>query len=237
MKLTVIVPAYNESATIEKVLTRLVTVKPEQKEIIVVDDGSTDGTRQILNKLADSISNLKVVFHEKNRGKGGAIKTGLSYMTGDAVVIQDADLEYDPAELIKLLKPIEENRARVVYGSRLLEKSNSKGSIAFYIGRYSISYVVNLLFGTHITDAYTCYKMFKKSVIKNIDITSNGFELEAELTAKTILMGEKIMEVPIKYYPRTINEGKKINWRDWFKGVKALIKYRFGEYGKKEEKK
>ncbi len=225
MKLSIIIPCYNEKDTILQVLERVEKV-PIDKEIIIVDDGSKDGTREILSRLKKEKPYLKIIFHKKNKGKGGAIKTGIEHAEGDYVIIQDADLEYFPEDYPKLLKPIEEKKAEVVYGSRLLEKSNPKGSLAYYLGRYSINWVVNLLYGTKLTDSYTCYKVFPRELIKSFNIESRGFELEAELTSKTLLAGKKIYEVPIRYSPRSIEEGKKINWKDWFKGAWTFLKYR-----------
>ncbi len=225
MKLSIIIPCYNEKDTILQVLERVEKV-PIDKEIIIVDDGSKDGTRDILTKLKKEKPEYKIIFHERNKGKGGAIKTGVEHAEGDYVIIQDADLEYFPEDYPRLLEPILQGKAKVVFGSRLLEKSNPKGSLAYYLGRYSINWIVNLLFGVHLTDSYTCYKVFPRELIKNFNIESRGFELEAELTSKTLLSGEKIYEVPIRYAPRTIKEGKKINWKDWFKGAWAYLKYR-----------
>ena len=225
MKLCVIIPCYNEKDTILKVLKRVEDV-PIEKEIIIVDDGSKDGTRDILKKLKEEKPYLKIIFHEKNQGKGGAIKTGIEHAECEYIIIQDADLEYFPEDYPKLLKPILDGKAEVVYGSRLLEKSNPKGSILYYLGRYSINWFVNLLYGTHLTDSYTCYKVLPRNFIKGINIESKGFELEAELTSKIILSGKKIYEVPIRYAPRSIKEGKKINWKDWFQGAWAYLKYR-----------
>ncbi len=240
MKLSIIIPCYNEKDTILEVLERVEQV-PIDKEIIIVDDGSKDGTREILTRLKEEKPELKIIFHENNRGKGGAIKTGVEHAEGDYVIIQDADLEYFPEDYPKLLKPIIEGKAEVVFGSRLLEKTNPKGSIAYYLGRYSINWVVNILFGVHLTDSYTCYKVFPRDLIKNFNIESRGFELEAELTSKTLLSGKKIYEVPIRYKPRSVEEGKKINWKDWFKGALTYLKYRLKGKGslmneEKEEK-
>jgi len=225
MMLSIIIPCYNEKDTILEVINRIEKV-PIEKEIIIVDDGSQDVSKEILGKLKEKNPGIKIIFNAKNMGKGEAVKIGLRYAEGDYVIIQDADLEYFPEDYPKLLKPIMEGRSEVVFGSRLLEKTNPKGSILYYLGRYSINWVVNILFGVHLTDSYTCYKVFPTKLLKSFNIESKSFELEAELTAKTILKGITIYEVPIRYKPRSVMEGKKINWRDWIKGAWTYTKYR-----------
>lgn len=225
MKLTVIIPVYNEKDTIKKVIEK-VKRAPVEKEIIIVNDGSNDGTKEVLNSLAKGKNHhIKLVHLRKNMGKGQAIKKGFSLAEGDYVIIQDADLEYNPNEYPKLLKPLLKKEADVVFGSRLLTKVN-KGDWLFYIGRISITWAVNILFKSKLTDAYTCYKVLPCAFAKDINIISNGFELEAELTAKTLLSGRKIKEIPISYNPRSAKEGKKISWKDWFRGIKMLIALR-----------
>lgn len=228
MKLTVVIPVYNEKNTIRKVIKKIKQA-PVEKEIIIVDDGSNDGTKDLPHDIIKEESgsiDIKVIHHDKNKGKGQAIKKGFSVAKGDYVIIQDADLEYDPDEYPKLLEPLLNREADVVFGSRLLRKAN-KDNWLFYIGRVSITWVANIIFRSNLTDAYTCYKLLPSDFVKKIDITANGLELEAELTAKTLLSGRKIKEVPISYHLRSHIDGKKISWKDWFRGVKMLFVLKF----------
>ncbi|MEK7501291.1 MAG: glycosyltransferase family 2 protein [Patescibacteria group bacterium] len=229
MKLSIIIPVYNEEKTIEAVLNKVA----EQdfgdwtKEIIVVDDGSQDSSKlQVTSyKLQNKIENLILITHSKNLGKGAAIRTGIKESSGDAVIIQDADLEYDPAD-IKLLLDELDRGANIVYGSRNLNPDR-RGYSHYVWGVALLTWLVNLFFRTRLTDIYTCYKLFKTEVIKKINIESSGFELEMELTVKTLKMGCRITEVPIHYYPRKFREGKKIRAKDGLKGIWTLVKYRF----------
>jgi glycosyltransferase involved in cell wall biosynthesis len=223
MKLSVIIPVFNEIKTIEEILKRVQAV-PLDKEIIIVDDGSTDGTRDILKGL--SSDNIKVVLKDKNQGKGSAIREGLKYISGDVVVIQDGDLEYDPFDWIKMLEVMKEKNLSVIYGSRILGKGK-KSSLAFYFGGRLLSVITNILYGTKITDEPTCYKMFKTDLIKSIKLECMGFEFCPEVTAKVLKKGYKIYEVPIKYAPRNIKEGKKIRWKDGAIAIWTLLKHRF----------
>ncbi|MCX8082112.1 MAG: glycosyltransferase family 2 protein [bacterium] len=236
MKLSVIIPVYNERFTILEIIKKVEEV-PVEKEIIVVDDGSTDGTREILqrfsqdslypdNKLNKDREHLKIIFKEKNEGKGSAIKEGLKNITGDIVVIQDADLEYNPMDWIKMLKVMEEKRADVIYGSRVLGKGE-KSSLSFYLGGRLLSLLTNFLYRSNITDEPTCYKMFRTEIIKRINLKCKGFEFCPEVTAKVLKSGYKIYEVPITYKPRKIKEGKKIRWYDGLVAIWVLVKYRF----------
>jgi len=228
MKLSVIIPVFNEKATIEEIIKKVKKV-PVEKEIIVVDDGSTDGTSNILKKVADEkkINNeIKIILKEKNEGKGVAIREGLKYVNGDIVVIQDADLEYDPSDWIKMLKVMDEKKADVVYGSRVLGREK-KSSLAFYLGGRILSIITNFLYRAEITDEPTCYKMFRTEIIKNLSLKCKGFEFCPEVTAKIRKKGIKIYEVPIRYNPRSIKEGKKIRWKDGIIAIWTLIKYRF----------
>ncbi|MEK6928697.1 MAG: glycosyltransferase family 2 protein [Nanoarchaeota archaeon] len=235
--LSVIIPAYNEENTIIEVLNRVKKVNLEKygikKEIIVVSDGSTDNTM----KYARSFKETKVIDNIKNQGKGAAVRKGIKYSTGDIIIIQDADLEYNPEEYYLILKPILEGKAEVVYGSRFLHllkrpretffirKYKRSGFMAALGGRI-ITIVTNILYRTNLTDEPTCYKCFKSSVIKSINIESNRFNWEPEVTAKIAKKGIKIHEVPIAYKPRTFQEGKKINWKDGFQAILTLLKYR-----------
>ncbi len=226
MKLSVVIPVFNEKETIKKVIEK-VKKSPVKKEIIIIDDGSNDGTKKLLQDVKrESTTNydIKILHLDKNLGKGQAIKKGLSLANGEYIIIQDADLEYDPNEYPKLLKPILDKETNVVFGSRLLYKNkNSRRNRLLFIGRVSISWITNILFGSNLTDVYTCYKLIPNELIGGFDITANGFELEAELTAKILLAGKKIKEVPINYNPRSKKAGKKITWIDWFRGVKMLL--------------
>jgi glycosyltransferase involved in cell wall biosynthesis len=228
MLLSVIIPVYNERNTILKILEKVKSVKIDKidKEIIIVDDFSTDGTREILESLKGKDEKLKIIFQKKHVGKGFAIRTALKFVEGEIVLIQDADLEYDPNEYPKLIEPILEGKAKIVYGSRVLKK-NPKASIIFYIGGRFLSFLTNLLYGTNITDEPTGYKVFSTDVLKSIDLKCLGFEFCPEVTAKVAKKGYKIYEVPINYNPRSIKEGKKIRFKDALKAVFTLIKYRF----------
>jgi glycosyltransferase involved in cell wall biosynthesis len=225
MKLSVIVPVYNEKETIREIIKRIKAVKV-QKEIIIVDDFSTDGTREILKKIKDKC--IKVVFHERNYGKGHAIRTGIKYATGDVVIIQDADLEYDPQDYIKLIEPIKMREAKVVYGTRF-PKMKKRPSLfnKFFMANRILTLMANILYRTNITDEPTCYKVFDAKVFKNINLKCEKFEFCPEVTAKVRKKGYKIKEIPISYYPRSVEEGKKIKWKDGFEAIWALIKYRF----------
>ncbi len=227
MKLSIIIPVYNEKDTILKIIEKVNSV-PLKKEIIIVDDGSTDGTKNILkNVKAKNIDNpnLKIIFKDKNEGKGSAIRKGLKEATGDIITIQDADLEYEPIDFISLIQPIESGKTKVVYGSRILGKGQ-KSSFTFYLGGRLLSFLVRMLYGKKITDEPTCYKVFKTDVIKSIPLKCKKFEFCPEITAKVIKKGYKIIELPIHYNPRSIKEGKKIRLKDGISAVWTLLKYR-----------
>lgn len=228
MKLSIIMPVYNEKATILKIIEKVKKAKTLDftKEIIVVDDFSKDGTREILKKIKDK--RLKLIYHEKNKGKGSAIRTGLRQATGDIILIQDADLEYDPNDYEKLLKPIVENKTKVVYGSRfeVIRKNLSKMYKLHYIGNLFLTFLTNILYGVKITDMETCYKVFRKEVLNGINLKATRFDFEPEITAKLLKKGYKIHEVPINFYGRKFDEGKKITWVDGIKAVYYLVKYR-----------
>jgi glycosyltransferase involved in cell wall biosynthesis len=224
-KLTVVIPVYNEERTIRLIVERVQTV-PVEKEIIVVDDCSTDGTRDILPQLEGEA--VKVLYHERNMGKGAALRTGFHQATGDFVIVQDADLEYDPQEYPKLLEPILQGRADVVYGSRFSGQNRNMMSLHRF-GNQFLTFVTNLLYGTSITDMETCYKLFRTPIVKNIKIECNRFNFEPEITAKILRRKLRIVEIPISYSGRKPSEGKKITWRDGFAALWALFKYRFME--------
>jgi len=223
MKLSIIIPVYNEKNTILEVLNRVEKVDAGmKKEIIIVDDYSTDGTREILKKL----TKYKILYHDKNMGKGSAIRTGLRHSTGDILLIQDADLEYKPEEYPVLLKPILDGKAEVVYGSRFLQKHKPRYWLN-YQGNKLISLITRALFFQKITDMETCYKVFKADVIKRIKLKAKRFDFEPEITAKIMKKGYKIYEVPISYKCRSYAEGKKITWKDGLAALWHIIKYRF----------
>lgn len=226
-KLSIIIPAYNEEKTIEAVLQRVAEQDfgDWQKEIIVVDDGSKDNSKIKVQKAKSQfkIQNLTLLSHSRNSGKGAAVKTGLNAASGEAVIVQDADLEYDPAD-IKLLLDELDRGAEVVFGSRNL-KPDRRGYSHYVLGAGFLTWLVNRFFGTKLTDVYTGYKLFRTEVIKKINIESRGFELEMELTVKTLKLGYGIKEAPIHYYPRKFSEGKKIRLKDGLKGIWTLAKY------------
>jgi dolichol-phosphate mannosyltransferase len=231
VKLSIIIPVYNEKKTIEKSVERVIKAdlgKDVEKEIIVVDDGSKDGTISAIEELAKKHKNVMVVKHPKNKGKSWALRTGFGVMTGDVVVIHDADLEYDPNDLKPMVEKIREKGVEVVYGSRRLEKTNIQYSgLSFYVGGLFLTYFVNVLYGASITDEPTCYKMFRSNLLRTLDIKAQKFEFCPEATAKVLKKGIKIFEVPISYTPRKANQGKKIKLKDFFEAVWVLIKYRF----------
>jgi len=229
MKLTVIIPVYNEEKSIIQVIDKVKNVKLNkiEKEIVVVDDFSTDATKELLEKLKDS--SIKIFFHQKNQGKGAAIRTALKHATGDVILIQDADLEYDPIEYEKLLKPIIENKTKVVYGSRLnaIKKNLKKMYKLHYFGNFFLTLMTNILYGAKITDMETGYKVFRKEVVNDMKLKAKRFDFEPEITAKILKKGYKIIEVPINFMGRKFDEGKKITWKDGVKAMYYLIKYRF----------
>jgi glycosyltransferase involved in cell wall biosynthesis len=224
MLLSVLIPAYNEVHNIQNILNKIGEVNIP-KEIIVVDDGSTDGTRELLNTLKSDT--IKVIFHEKNQGKGGAIRTAIAHSKGDIILIQDADLEYDPQDYYKLIPVIESGKEKVVYGSRFLNKQNKHSYFSFFLGGQVVTWITNILYFQTLTDEPTCYKVFDAKLLKSIKLNCTGFEFCPEVTAKIAKLGYKIPEVPISYYPRSISEGKKINWKDGVEAIWVLFKYRF----------
>jgi len=226
-KLSVIVPVYNERNTVVEILRRMRAVDlPIDREFVVVDDGSTDGTRAVLTQLGDST--VKIVTHPQNRGKGAAIRTALEHVTGDLVLIQDADLEYDPDDWTKLIAPVLKGRAVVVYGSRFTGEHRNM-LFLHWAGNRALSLVTNLLYNTTLSDMETCYKLFDRNVLDSITLKSDKFDFEPEVTAKVLRQGIRIYEVPISYAGREFDEGKKITWRDGFAALTALVKYRFVE--------
>ncbi len=226
MFLSIIIPAYNEIHTIGEILQKVFET-PYDKEIIIVDDGSKDGTREYLTRLKEKEKdkNIKIIFHEKNMGKGASIRTGISAATGDIILIQDADLEYDPREYPKLLAPIIEGKADVVYGSRFMGGPHRVLFFWHYVGNKIITLLSNMFTDLNLSDMETGYKVFTKEVLKGVEIKSNRFGLEPEITAKMANKKARIYEVDIAYYGRSYQEGKKITWRDGIKALLAILRY------------
>jgi glycosyltransferase involved in cell wall biosynthesis len=223
--LTVITPVFNERSTVAEVIRRMRAVElPVVLQIIVVDDGSSDGSDKVLGALQDST--VRVIQHAQNEGKGAAIRTGLAEARGDLVLIQDADLEYDPADWPRLLEPILRGKAQVVYGSRFTGERKNMLPL-HWLGNRFLSLVTNVLYSSTLSDMETCYKLFDARVLEGLTIRSNRFDFEPEITAKMLRRGHRIYEVPISYAGREPDEGKKITWRDGISALKALIKFRF----------
>ena len=227
-KISIIIPTYNEEKTIERVVNAVKTIQiPHyKKEIIVVNDASTDSTSLIINRLRKKLSYMRVINHKKNCGKGAAVITALKYVTGEIAIIQDADLEYSPTEIPRLVEAYEINPNCAIYGSRNLLKSNSYSYISYLLGNKLLDFVTNLLYRIKITDMETCYKLVPSRIFKRLNLSSRGFEIEPEITGKISMLKCKIVEVPINYKPRSIKEGKKIRWTDGLLALKKLIAVR-----------
>lgn len=240
MKLSILMPVFNEKRTVRDALRQVLSVDLQGtvKEIVVIDDASTDGTREILRELEASweaqrwelprvgLERMVFVYHEHNRGKGAALRTGLEHATGDFTVIQDADLEYDPEDLLRLLQPILKGKARVVYGSRF---TGERRNMLFWhwVGNRFLTLVTNILYNTTLSDMETCYKMIPTDLFRSLDLRSDRFTVEPEITAKILKRGIRIYEVPISYAGREYHEGKKISWKDGLPALWTLVKYRF----------
>src|SRR5512139_2249893 len=224
--LSVVMPVYNERTTIDEIIRRVLAV-PVRTELIVVDDGSKDGTRDILTELARELP-IKLVFQPQNGGKGAALRRGFQEVTGDLVIIQDADLEYSPEEFPQLIELIIEGRADVVYGSRFLGR-HRVFLFTHYLGNRVLTLLTNVLYNTMLTDMETCYKVMRTDVLRSFTLRSDGFGIEPELTAKIFKRGYRVYEVPITYDGRGYDEGKKITWRDGVVALWVLLRYRFSE--------
>jgi len=227
-KLSILIPAYNEARTIAELLDRVRRAEtPVEKEIIVVDDGSSDGTRETLEKLQGP--GITVLRHERNRGKGAALRTALARASGEVVLVQDADLEYDPRDYARILEPFLDGRADVVYGSRFLGGPHRVLLFWHYAANVFFTLLTDVLYNVNLTDMGVCYKAFRTEILRSIPLKSDGFGFEPEVTAKACKRRLRIYEVPISYSGRTYAEGKKISWRDGFVYLWCLLRYRFGE--------
>lgn len=231
MKLSIIIPVFNEHGTLERLVNAVRSVDTGlDREIILVDDGSTDGTRDLLPELEARFEDVRVILHETNQGKGGAMHTGFAAATGDLVLIQDADLEYDPRDYPALLKPLLEKHADVVYGSRFLGGGAHRVVYYWhYVGNRFLTTLSNMMTNINLTDMEVCYKVFKREILQSLDLKEKRFGFEVEVTAKVARSGAKIYEVPISYYGRSYQEGKKITWKDGFRAIWCVFKYRFSD--------
>lgn len=227
MKLSIIIPVYNEKQTIEEILRRLMVVKmmEVEKEVILVDDKSTDGSKKLMAKIQKMHPQIKLVFRGRQGGKGAAVRSGFEKATGDYIIIQDADLEYDPQDIPRLLKPIQENKAEVVYGSRF---TGERRNMFFWhmLGNKFLSLLTNILYNTTLSDMEVCYKIFPRKLLKKIKLHEDGWGWDPEITVKILKQGIRIYEVPISYAGREFWEGKKVNWKDGFRILWVLLKYR-----------
>lgn len=228
MKISIVMPCFNELTTIETIIQQVLNSPlPFDRELVIIDDCSTDGTREYLKGLKDH-SEIRLVFHDVNRGKGAALRTGFTCATGDIIIIQDADLEYDPNEYAKLLKPILDSRADVVYGSRFIGGDSHRVLYFWHsLGNKFLTLLSNMFTNLNLTDMEVCYKVFKKDILDKIELTEDRFGFEPEVTAKVARLGCSIYEVGISYYGRTYDEGKKISWRDGLRAIYVILKYGF----------
>jgi glycosyltransferase involved in cell wall biosynthesis len=225
MKLSVIIPCFNEIKTINQIVEKIKAEKNYTKEIIIIDDFSTDGTRELLKHEKSNIAD-KIIFNEKNFGKGYSVRKGINAASGDIILIQDADLEYDPSDYNKLVEPIKNNYADVVYGSRFIG-SDERRVLFFWhsVGNYILTFFSNMLSNLNLTDMENCYKVFNAKIVKNINLKENRFGFEPEITAKLAKLKIRIYEVGVKYYGRTYDDGKKIGWKDGFSAIRCIIIY------------
>ncbi|CAN5308905.1 glycosyltransferase family 2 protein [soil metagenome] len=228
-KLSIVIPIYNERELLPTVLEKIRVVKyPLPIELVLVDDGSRDGTREWLREYEMQRADVKVIFHKKNIGKGGALRTGFKHATGDIIIVQDADLEYDPAEIPAIIQPIIDRRCKVSFGSRFLGRVPTGMRIQNYIANRLLAWMVIILYGQVITDEATAYKAFDAEVLRSIKLNCRRFEFCPEITAKVLMRGERIHEVPVTFFARTFEEGKKIGWKDFFEAVWTLLRCRVG---------
>lgn len=226
MLLSVVMPVFNENKTVREIVERVIAVRDIQKEIVLVDDASTDGTIDVLNDIVKNHPEIKVVLKKINSGKGSSVAEGIRYTKGDLVIIQDADLEYDPRDYKKLLEHYIKEEGNVIYGSRFLGISE-KRDFAHYLGNKFLTFVTNTLFGVKLSDMETCYKLIPGNFVRGLSIKSKRFDFEPEITAKILKAGLKIKEIPISYSGRKFSEGKKITWRDGILAILTLIRFRF----------
>lgn len=218
--LSVIVPVYNEEKTIREILEKINSINID-KEIVVIDDGSYDGTDKILRDI--EYSNLRVIYHTSNRGKGAAVLTGLANATGEFVIIQDADLEYDPSDYLKLINAMKEKNVDIVLGARF--QKGYRGLLMHRLGNRFLTGLINFLFNAKLNDCYTCYKLLRRDTVNTLSLQSRSFDIDAEIVAKALKKRLRIVEIPISYHPRTYAEGKKIRWNDGLHGIFSIIKY------------
>ena len=227
MKVSIVIPCFNEIGTIESALKKVLAVPLEmEKEIIIIDDFSTDGSREYLQSIDGTDKRIHIIFHDQNRGKGAALRTGFNAISGDIIIIQDADLEYDPNEYHKLMKPILENKADVVYGSRFIGGESHR--VLFYwhsLGNKILTFLSNIFTNLNLTDMEVCYKVFRKEILDKIKLEENRFGFEPEFTAKISRLNCRIYEIGISYAGRTYQEGKKINWKDGVRAIYVILKY------------
>ncbi len=228
-KLCIIIPIYNEENTLRKLIEKVqeVNINSMEKELIVVNDASSDNSVKIIEEFIKKYKNISLYHHKNNRGKGAAIRTGLKHTNGDFVVIQDGDLEYNPEDFNRLLKPLLEGKTEVVYGSRMLGNISGFNISSHYYGNIFLTFITKILYGQGITDMETCYKMMTVRLAKSLKLKANKFDIEPEITSKIIKKGHKILEIPINYKARSFEEGKKIHWKDGISALLTLIKYRF----------
>ena len=227
MKLSIVIPVYNEKDTVSEIINRVLSAKVEaDKEIIIIDDGSVDGTRDVLKKLSESKPDLKIIFKENNSGKGDTLKEGFKHTSGDYVIVQDADLEYNPSDYQKLLELVKDKKNVAVYGSRFSGDYKDMTNLHFF-GNKLLTMLTNLIFRVSLTDMETCYKLIPGDFARRLDIKSKRFNFEPEITAKILKSGMTIMEVPITYKGRSFSDGKKITWKDGLSAVFTLIRFRF----------
>ncbi len=232
MKLSIVIPLYNEKATLATLLRRVIDAPVRlEKEVIVVDDASTDGSWDELQRIRDQVGDppLRIFRHERNQGKGAAVRTGFSQVQGDVAIVQDADLEYDPREYPRLLEPLLEDRADVVYGSRFLGGPHRVLLFWHYMGNRFLTFVCNLLYNVNLTDMETCYKVLRRDVLDRIHLKCERFGFDPEITAKVCKLGCRLYEVPISYHGRSYAEGKKITWKDGFTVLWTLLRFRFND--------